>query len=103
MIVYFHISDINKNYPGLEDKVKQKVTEVVNKAKNVADLLAQAAKEIFFASGEAAEKVKAIFMDLINKVKGEIVSDETMYKRDLSFESLKQKVLDCKFLFLQKI
>merc|ERR1712176_1572528 len=61
-------------------------------AQSVTDLLAKAAKEIFLASGEAAGKIKAIFMELINKVKNEFVFDEMMYKRDLDFEQMKQKV-----------
>jgi len=89
---------IEIKYPGLQDKVKQKILEVVNKATSVRDLLWKATQEIFMVGGEHAATIKQILKDLIANIKN-IISPQPTFdavSEDeialLDFDLIKQKI-----------
>ncbi|XP_066925904.1 uncharacterized protein [Clytia hemisphaerica] len=86
---------IEIKYPGLQDKVKQKVLDVVNRATNVADLVKESFKEIWQVGGEHAAFVKQILKDLIANIKN-IVSPsvpQISYDAVSRLQALKDKIM----------
>ena len=98
--------DIEIKYPGLQDKVKQRVLDIVNKAKNVGDLIKKAIQEIIMVGGENANTIKQIFKDLIANIKN-IVSPKPTFDAVaedeialFDYDLIKQKIKECKNAYL---
>ena len=66
---FFFTLDIGKNYPGLSEKVKQKVTNIINSATSKYDLLAQITKDLLQSTLTKAEELKKILHDLFLQMK----------------------------------
>lgn len=80
-----------------------KVLEIIKRATSIRDLIKNALSEIFIIGGEGASKIRDILVDVVANIKA-LVNKPVMdvehfkVKRDLSLESLKKKLKDCKLL-----
>jgi len=74
MLIYFlFISiDVEKKYPGLQDKVKQMVKDVITKARSKLDLFIRVVNNLANSTADKAKEVRQVFRDLFLKLKSKM-------------------------------